>query len=137
MKQMLGQDKVAAEAYVQRHYGQYLPKDANGNPVLHDGVSIENKTYDPANLGNWHVHPDGLHIIVVTYGKGYFWEYGQPVRIVKAGELIQVPQGVKHWHGPMKKGLFQYIAIYPQGSKEKTQFFAPITACDYEKFPKE
>lgn len=37
--------------------------------------------------------------------------YGKPARPLKAGDVVNIPANVKHWHGAAKDGWFQHIAI--------------------------
>ena len=39
-------------------------------------------TFEPGARTNWHIHPGG-QVLLVTEGKGYFQERGQPIRIMQ------------------------------------------------------
>ncbi len=55
-------------------------------------------TFEPGARTAWHTHPAGQHL-VVTAGVGRVQEWGKPVEEIRAGDVVWVAPGVKHWHG--------------------------------------
>jgi quercetin dioxygenase-like cupin family protein len=55
-------------------------------------------TFEPGARTAWHTHPLGQTLFVVS-GVGRFQTWGEPVRIIRAGDSIWIPPGEKHWHG--------------------------------------
>lgn len=55
-------------------------------------------TFEPGARSDWHSHPHGQHLVVVS-GVGLVQEWGQPVQEIRPGDAIWCPPGVKHWHG--------------------------------------
>ena len=58
----------------------------------------------------WHTHPVG-QLLVVTEGRGWVQEDGQPRREIKAGDVVWIEAGVKHWHGASPTVGMSQIAI--------------------------
>ena len=48
---------------------------------------------------NWHIHHKGGQILLVTGGRGYYQEWGKEAQELKAGDVVNIPPEVKHWHG--------------------------------------
>ena len=63
----------------------------------------------PDSRSGWHVH-GGMYVIGVG-GVGLYQEEGKPAVIIRKGDVIQIPAGVKHWHGSTKDSWFQQIVF--------------------------
>jgi 4-carboxymuconolactone decarboxylase len=46
----------------------------------------------------WHSHPRG-QILIVTEGLGRVQLWGEPVQVIRAGDVVRIAAGMKHWHG--------------------------------------
>ena len=66
-------------------------------------------TFAPDSRSGWHVH-GGMYVIGVG-GVGLYQEEGKPAIIIKKGDVIQIPAGVRHWHGSTKDSWFQQIVV--------------------------
>ena len=55
-------------------------------------------TFAPGARTAWHSHPAG-QILIVTAGTGRVQLWGQPIEEIRAGDVVRIPAGVKHWHG--------------------------------------
>ena len=67
-------------------------------------------TFAPSSRSSWHVH-GGMEILVVG-GKGYYQEEGKKAQIIRKGDVVHIPAGVRHWHGSTADSWFQQIVIY-------------------------
>ena len=67
-------------------------------------------TFEPGARSDWHTHPYGQRL-VVSSGLGLVQEWGKPVEIVRPGDAIWCPPGVKHWHGAAPKTAVTYLTI--------------------------
>src|SRR5260221_10254885 len=47
---------------------------------------------------NWHSHPLGQTLYVIS-GVGRVQSKGGPIREIRAGDVVWIPPGEKHWHG--------------------------------------
>ena len=63
----------------------------------------------PDSRSGWHVH-GGMYVIGVG-GVGLYQEEGKPAIIIRKGDVIQIPAGVRHWHGSTKDSWFQQIVV--------------------------
>jgi len=81
--------------------------------VPNDGMlhcQVSNVVFEPGARNNWHRHPGG-QILIITEGIGYFQERGQPMQIIRKGEVINIPPDVEHWHGASPDNECTHIAI--------------------------
>jgi len=77
---------------------------------------VSEVTFEPKGRTFWHQHPNG-QILVVTRGTGYYQEKGQPIRVIRPGEAVDIAPNVVHWHGAGPQGKLTHIAINPNVSK--------------------
>src|ERR1700729_1241961 len=55
-------------------------------------------SFEPGARTNWHTHPLGQTLYVIS-GVGRFQTEGGPVQEIRPGDVIWIPPGEKHWHG--------------------------------------
>ena len=95
----LGQENTA---YAKYFIGKsYLNMLANNQ-----GVGVANVTFEPGCRNNWHIHHKGAQILLVTDGEGWYQEWGKPAQRLKAGDVVNIPSEVKHWHGATHHSWF-------------------------------
>lgn len=73
-------------------------------------VSAAYVTFEPGARSAWHTHPAGQRLIV-TAGVGLTQQEGQPVQVIRAGDVVSCPAGVKHWHGAAPGSAMTHLAI--------------------------
>lgn len=67
-------------------------------------------TFAPGAHSSWHRH--GGMVVMVTEGVGLYQEEGKPAQVLRKGDVLQIPAGVRHWHGATKDNWFSQIVIY-------------------------
>lgn len=93
---------------------------------------IGNVTFTPGCRNNWHIHAGG-QILLVTGGKGWYQEWGKPARKLKAGDVVQIPGAVKHWHGATKDCWFVHLAVEVKPELGTTVWLEEVTDQEYQK----
>ena len=94
----------------------------------HGGAYV---TFEPGARTNWHSHPAGQHIIV-TSGVGYYQAWGEPIQIIKAGDVVWVPIGLKHWHGASKDIAMTHLVVTGADENGKNaQWLEPVSSDQY------
>lgn len=88
-------------------------------------------TFEPGARNNWHTHPHG-QILVATAGTGYYQEQGQPARLLRPGDAVNIAPNVVHWHGATAGSRFTHIAINPNASKGVVEWGQPVTDAEYQ-----
>jgi quercetin dioxygenase-like cupin family protein len=74
-----------------------------------DGVAVGNVFFAPCSRTYWHSHVGGQLLIVVA-GEGYVADENETV-VVRAGDMIWTPPGVRHWHGGSKDRYMIHTAV--------------------------
>jgi len=69
-------------------------------------------TFEPGARSAWHTHPAGQRL-VVTSGVGLTQEWNKPVQVIRPGDVIHCPPGVKHWHGAAPGTAMTHLAVTP------------------------
>ncbi|HEI8867491.1 cupin domain-containing protein [Serratia sp. AKBS12] len=67
-------------------------------------------TFEPGARTAWHTHPLG-QTLIVTQGRGWLQQWGEAVQEINQGDIVWIPQGVKHWHGATATTAMTHIAI--------------------------
>lgn len=112
----------------------------DGTSYLHmlslDQVVVGNVTFTPGCRNHWHIHrasQGGGQILLVTAGRGYYQEWGQPARELHPGDVVNIPPNVKHWHGAAPNSAFQHLAIEVPGQDTENQWLEPVDPDEYAK----
>ncbi|KFF68820.1 germin [Pectobacterium brasiliense] len=67
-------------------------------------------TFEPGARTAWHTHPLG-QTLIVTQGRGWLQEWGGEIQEINQGDIVWIPEGVKHWHGATAQTAMAHIAI--------------------------
>lgn len=67
-------------------------------------------TFEPGARTDWHTHPAGQTLIVVS-GAGHVQNWGGTVQSITPGDVVRIPAGVKHWHGASAKTAMSHYAL--------------------------
>ena len=117
-------------------FAQYFSGQSYLASVSKEQVGIFNVTFEPGCRNNWHVHNahmGGGQILVCVGGRGYYQEWGKPAVEMKPGDCINIPTGVKHWHGAAPDSWFSHLAIEVPGENGSNQWLEPVSDEDYSK----
>lgn len=103
-------------------------------------LPMSNVTFEPGCRNNWHIHHGARQILICVSGKGWYQEWGKPAIALEAGDVIDIPEGVKHWHGAQKHAWFQHIATHvvvenSQPGSAPNEWLEPVTDEEYNKLP--
>lgn len=109
------------------------------NPVnLAEGektvLPTNNVTFEPGCRNNWHIHHGAHQILICVSGKGWYQEWGKPAIPLKPGDVVDIPEGVKHWHGAQADSWFQHLATHVAvGGEQSNEWLEPVTDEEYNK----
>ena len=98
-------------------------------PLSREQVGISNVTFEPGCRNNWHIHhasKGGGQILLCTGGRGWYQEWGKPARALKAGDVVNIPPEVKHWHGAAKDSWFAHLAVEVSGEDGSNEWLEPV-----------
>lgn len=117
-------------------FAQYFSGKSYLAPVSVDQVGIFNVTFEPGCRNNWHVHhaaSGGGQILICVAGRGYYQEWGKEAVMMKPGDVINIPVGVKHWHGAAPDAWFSHLAVEVPGENGSNEWMEPVSEEDYGK----
>lgn len=93
-----------------------------------------NVTFEPGARTVWHTHPLG-QTLIVTAGAGRVQHWGGPVQIIRAGDTVWIPPGVKHWHGAAPTTAMTHIAIAESLEGQVVDWLEPVSQTQYQAPP--
>lgn len=91
-------------------------------------------TFEPGARSAWHIHPTGQRLLV-TSGVGRTQEWGGPIEVIKAGDVITCPPKVKHWHGASPTTAMTHIAITGTVNGKNVEWLEKVTDEQYHGKP--
>ena len=112
-------------------YAQYFIGQSYLCPLTHGGVNVANVTFEPGCRNNWHIHHKGGQILLVTAGRGWSQEWGCAPRALKAGDVVEIPPEVKHWHGAAADSWFAHLAIEVPAEGGSNEWLEPVDGAQY------
>ncbi len=117
-------------------YAQYFVGQSYLAPVSLEQVPIFNVTFEPGCRNNWHVHhakSGGGQMLICVGGRGWYQEWGKAAVEMTPGTCVNIPAGVKHWHGAAADSWFSHLAIEVKGEASSNEWLEPVSDEDYEK----
>ena len=115
-------------------YAKYFDGTSYLNLLSTEQTVIGNVTFEPGCRNHWHIHhaaKGGGQILLVTAGRGWYQEWGKPAQMLKAGDVVNIPANVKHWHGAAKDSAFQHLAIEVPGEGTSNEWCEPVDEKEY------
>lgn len=115
-------------------YAQYFSGQSYLAPISSSQVSIANVTFEPGCRNNWHIHQadqGGGQILICVAGRGYYQEWGKAAQELHPGDVVNIPTGVKHWHGAAPDSWFSHLALEVPGKNRSNQWLEAVSDEDY------
>ena len=115
-------------------YAKYFVGKSYLDMISTEQVGVGNVTFEPACRNNWHIQhakKGGGQILIATAGRGYYQEWGKPAVELKPGDVVNIPAGVKHWHGAAPDSWFQHLAIEVPGEGTSNEWLEPVSDEEY------
>ena len=125
-----------------KEYAQYFTgqshtatvKPANLTENEQSVLPFTNVTFEPRCRNNWHIHHGARQILVCVSGRGWYQEWGKEPIELHAGMVIEIPEGVKHWHGAQRDSWFQHLTTHIATAKEQSvEWLEPVDDGYYNK----
>ena len=117
-------------------YAQYFSGQSYLKYLSTEQVTVFNVTFEPTCRNNWHIHHakcGGGQILICVAGRGWYQEWGKDAIEMHPGDVVNIPQGVKHWHGAAKDSWFQHLAIEVPGTDIVNEWCEPVDDKQYSK----
>jgi quercetin dioxygenase-like cupin family protein len=87
-------------------------------------------TFQPSARSAWHTHPLG-QVLIVTDGTGWVQQWGGPAQVMRKGDVIWIPPGIKHWHGAAPTTSVTHIAIQEEQNGVNVNWMEKVTEQQY------
>ena len=116
-------------------YAQYFTGQSYLAPLSTAQVGIYNVTFEPGCRNNWHIHhanEGGGQILVCVAGRGWYQEWGKPAQLLTPGDVVNIPAGVKHWHGAAQDSWMSHLAVEVPGVNGRNEWLEPVSDAQYE-----
>ena len=117
-------------------YAQYFVGQSYLAPVSTSQIGIFNITFEPSCRNNWHIHnakKGGGQILICVAGRGFYQEEGKEPVEMKAGDCVNIPAGVKHWHGAAPDSWFSHLAVEVSAEEGSNQWLEKVSDEEYFK----
>ena len=117
-------------------FAQYFIGQSYLAPLSTQQVGIFNVTFEPGCRNNWHIHhadKGGGQILVCVAGRGWYQEWGKAPQALGPGDVVNIPVGVKHWHGAAADSWFSHLAVEVPGENGSNEWLEAVDDEAYNK----
>lgn len=117
-------------------YGKYFVGQSYLAPVSEAQLPVFNVTFEPGCRNNWHIHTaasGGGQMLICVGGRGWYQEEGKAAVALTPGSVVNIPAGVKHWHGAAADSWFSHLALEIPGEDGGTTWCEKVSDEDYSR----
>ena len=133
MAKDLGGGAVFPVGELNTAFAKYFIGNSYLKMLTTERVPIGNVVFEPACHNNWHIHHKGGQILLVTGGEGWYQEWGKLAQKLHAGDVVNIPPEVKHWHGAAKNSWFAHLAVEVPAEGSSNEWCEPVSDEEYNK----
>lgn len=115
-------------------FARYFVGQSYLAPLSTEQVGIYNVTFEPGCRNNWHIHrakKGGGQILICVSGEGLYQEWGKPAQKLRPGDVVNIPAGVKHWHGATPDSWFSHLAVEVPAEEGANEWLEPVDDAAY------
>ena len=115
-------------------FAQYFIGQSYLAPLSGSQMGIFNVSFEPGCRNNWHIHhakSGGGQTLICLAGRGFYQEWGKAARELHPGDVVNIPAGVKHWHGAAPDSWFSHLAIEVPGEETSSEWCEPVDDASY------
>lgn len=105
-------------------------QDSYAAPTGTSRTSATLVTFTPGARTNWHTHKT-RQVLVATLGTGMVEVRGKPPHLLRAGDVVEVPPGLVHWHGAIAGHLFAHISFLEIEGPDNNNWMEPVDEAHY------
>lgn len=105
-----------------------------------DPMTICNVTFEPGCRNWWHIHhaaSGGGQVLICVDGEGWYQAEGQEPVSLRAGDIVEIPPEVKHWHGAKKDSWFSHLAFEIPGTGLSNEWVEEVGDEEYNRLGEE
>ena len=99
--------------------------------VPQPGAGLHKVFFEPGARTNWHTHPEGQVLYVIT-GEGRVQKEDEPAIAIGPGDTVHIAPDEKHWHGAAPHTYMVHLAVSPANTTSgETNWLEPVTDEQY------
>lgn len=126
-------------------YAQYFIGNSHVAPIQPANLTagettslpLVNVTFEPRCRNNWHIHHGARQVLICVSGRGWYQEWGKEAVELYPGMVIDIPEGVKHWHGAQHDSWFQHLTAHIATSgPQSNEWLEAVDDTYYDKLTK-
>lgn len=117
-------EHFTGDARVERLFEPFDGSHASGGSV----------TFEPGARTAWHSH-SSEQILIITAGIGRVQRWGDAIEEVRAGDVVRIPAGEKHWHGAVPHASLTHVAISEPRDGTVVQWMEKVSDEQYNGAP--
>ena len=106
-------------------------QDSLATPQAPSRTSATLVTFTPGARTNWQTRKT-RQVLVAAQGTGMVQVKGKPPRLLRAGDVAEVPPGLVHWHGAIAAHLFAHISFIETDGPDNTAWMEPVDETQYQ-----
>ena len=91
-------------------------------------------TFEPGARTNWHTHPLGQTLVVLS-GVGWTQCEGGLRTEIRAGDIVSCSCGKRHWHGAAATTSMSHLALTELLDGKNVEWMEPVTNEQYHSGP--
>lgn len=117
-------------------FAKYFTGQSYLAPISTEQVGVFNVTFEPGCRNYWHIHhadQGGGQILICAAGRGYYQEWGKEAIELHPGDVVNIPAGVKHWHGAAPDSWFSHLAVEVPGEHTENEWCEAVEDAQYGK----
>jgi 4-carboxymuconolactone decarboxylase len=100
------------------------------SPTGAQRASAGTVSFSPGARTAWHSHPLG-QTLIVTAGVGRVQRWGGVVEEIRAGDVVSIGPGIKHWHGAVPDSAMTHIALTEARDGNAVDWQEPVSDSQY------
>ena len=130
-----GNDQIFPLGEKNDAFAQYFIGQSYLAPLTGGSVPVHNVTFEPGCRNNWHIHhatAGGGQILLCTAGSGWYQAEGEEPVSLEPGSVVNIPAGLKHWHGAKADSWFSHVAIAVPGENTSNEWLEPVDDEHYD-----
>ncbi|WP_410515327.1 cupin domain-containing protein [Pantoea allii] len=97
------------------------------SPARVGGATV---TFEPGARTAWHTHPLG-QTLIVTAGQGWIQCEGEDKHTINQGDMVWIPEDVRHWHGATANTAMTHIAIAESLNGSPVTWLEKVTEAEF------
>ncbi|MDF0544291.1 cupin domain-containing protein [Sphingobium sp. H39-3-25] len=93
-------------------------------------LSAGTVTFEPGARTDWHAHPLGQTLLVIS-GYGRVQRDGGPVEEIRPGDIVFFEPGERHWHGAAPNCAMAHVAIAEKQDGTAVTWMNKVSDAEY------